>query len=122
MTLSTKQNRAVAWANNAVQLAQQVIELKKAIDDWILENTDEDWMTFFNGCPTAPWATNGTQGTTDTNPVNTNPVIDPAIGNSWTGLNGLLLGLQNMQSAISGQAIAVNRDVFRASKDILSGK
>lgn len=122
MTLATKQNRGIAWANTMQQLAQQVIDLKGQIDDALEENTDEDWMTFFNGCSTAPWLTNGTQGTTDANPVNTNPVVDPPIGNSWTGLNGMLLALQNMQLAISGQAIATNRDVFRACKDILSGK
>lgn len=111
----TKQSKAIAAANNALAIAQQLSNIRNAINILLTENTNNGYTTTWSSFATAPFNADGSLGTADSTPNTAHPIDTRVTGLaglanavSETQLANLVLAFQQLQNFFGNTAVTTN--------------
>jgi len=105
--MATKQDVAVAKANELINTLGLLKQIRSAMNDFLTQYNGEAYNTTWAALATAPQNTNGTLGTPDGSPVPANPIDTRVAGQALSkavSSNQLVQGvvlLQNLQKFLT---------------------
>lgn len=109
--MANKQDRAVAAANQLIQIAAQMLAVRQAAQAYLAQDTSENYDAVFSAMPTAVFNADGTVGTADGSPVLTHPISVPAgapLLRSRNQLNSMKLLLSDFMNFLNNAAVATS--------------
>lgn len=115
MSADTKQTKAVAAANFALSVGQQLANIRDAINTFLVKNTNEGYTTTWSSFATCAQNADGSLGTADSTPNTAHPIDTRTAGLtglansvSETQLANVILTFQQLQNFFNGTAVTAN--------------